>query len=75
MHLARRRFVQHSLSALAATVAGRALATAPWDGKSRPIGFSLQGMKTQPVTESIDHCKRIGCNNIELCLIKEVPPN
>lgn len=73
MHLNRRRFVRHSLSALAAAAASRPLAAAPWGSKSRPIGFSLYGMKSLPVAEAIDHCKRIGYDTIELCLIKDFP--
>lgn len=32
-------------------------------------------MKSLPVKDAIDHYKRTGYDNIELCLIKDFPPN
>jgi sugar phosphate isomerase/epimerase len=73
MHLNRRQFLHQSLSALAVAAAARPTAAAPAQGKSRPIGFSLYGMKSLPVLEGLDHCKRIGYDNVELCLMKDFP--
>ena len=74
MHLTRRRFLKQSFYGLAVAAAtSRPLAAAPYNGKSRPIGFSLYGMRDIPVAEAIDHCKRIGYDNIELCLMKDFP--
>ena len=72
MQLNRRQFLHQSLSALA-VAAANPLQAAPAGGKSRPIGFSLYGMKSLPVLEAIDHCKRIGYDNVELCLMKDFP--
>jgi len=72
MSSTRRQFLQLSAAALAALAAPR-LAAAAAKGKSRPIGFSLYGMKSLPVLEALDHCKRIGYDNVELCLMKDFP--
>jgi inosose dehydratase len=72
MQLSRRQFLHQGLSVLA-VAAVHPLHAAPAHGKSRPIGFSLYGMKSLPVLEAIDHCKRIGYDNIELCLMKDFP--
>jgi inosose dehydratase len=75
MHLNRRQFLQSGLAASVLAAAGTKplIAAAPAKGKSRPIGFSLYGMKPLPVSEALDHCKRIGYDNVELCLMPEFP--
>lgn len=72
MSSTRRQFLQLSVAGLAIAAAPR-LPAAPAKGKSRPIGFSLYGMKSLPVLEALDHCKRIGYDNVELCLMKDFP--
>ncbi|MSU50709.1 MAG: sugar phosphate isomerase/epimerase [Opitutus sp.] len=68
----RRQFLQFTSAALAAATLPRLHAAAA-KGKARPIGFSLYGMKALPVLDALDHCKRIGYDNVELCLMKDFP--
>src|SRR5688572_8735092 len=73
MSSTRRQFLQFSAAVFAAATAPHLAAAVPAKGKSRPIGFSLYGMKSLPVLEGLDHCKRIGYDNVELCLMKDFP--
>lgn len=72
MDLDRRHFLRLGASAAAFCAWPRA-AAASAPGKSRPVGFSLYGMKSLPVLTALDECKRIGYANVELCLLKDFP--
>lgn len=72
MRFTRRQFLHCSSAAIAVAALPR-LAAASAMGKARPIGFSLYGMKSLPVREAVDHCQRIGYDNVELCLMKDFP--
>lgn len=70
----RRQFLlATSAVALASALPRVNAAAAPRNGKARPLGFSLYGMKSLPVSEALEHCARIGYDNVELCLIKDFP--
>src|SRR3954464_11854411 len=61
----RRQFLSRSLFALAAAGCASRLAAAE-QGPS--LGFSLYGMKTMPLDESLKLCAEIGYQNVELAL-------
>lgn len=71
-HPTRRHFLQNSLVAIAAASLVRGAVPAG-HAKDRPFGFSLYGMKSLPVLDALDHCKRIGYRSVELCLMKDFP--
>ncbi len=71
----RRRFLQlNSAAIMAGLLSSRSLrAAAAATNVTRPIGFSLYGMKSLPVLDALDHCARIGYNNVEICVMKDFP--
>lgn len=77
MSQTRRDFLRTGSAVLAASLipASRLLGAMPEKLKrpARPIGFSLYGMKSLPVLDALDHCARIGYNNVELCVMKDFP--
>jgi sugar phosphate isomerase/epimerase len=77
MNSSRRRFVKLGSTALAfGCLAPHRLCAEPVEerlSKTRPIGFSLYGMKSLPVLDALDQCARIGYDNVELCIMDEFP--
>jgi sugar phosphate isomerase/epimerase len=67
MKLLRRKFVQTAAGLLMATVTPSWLRAAA--GRKGPnLGFSLYGMKSMSLEDSLRECARIGYRNVELCI-------
>tara|TARA_R110002049_G_scaffold285698_4_gene466943 strand:+ start:59301 stop:60239 length:939 start_codon:yes stop_codon:yes gene_type:complete len=77
MNDSRRHFLKLGSAAFASTCVTHPslLAASPSNDLSdvRPIGFSLYGMKSLPVTDAIEACARIGYNSVEVCVLEGFP--
>ena len=73
MNITRRQFIEIGAATTAASMLSLNSFGAAAKTTARPIGFSLYGMKTLPVLDALDHCARIGYNNIEICVMDEFP--